>query len=84
MSDQFIPQWAERELADQAHVRAEVTLLVGFYEAWKALHAIPNDKLHRNKAERAAQTLVEISDQIETLRKPPLIVKPYNIVTDTH
>ena len=84
MSELFVPAWVERELADQAHVRAEVKLLYEFHAAWKALHSIPNDKLHRNKAERAAQTLCDIADQIETLRKPPLVVKPYDIRTDTH
>jgi hypothetical protein len=37
----------------------EMDLLREFYVAWVALHKIPRDKLHRNKQEAAAQTLVD-------------------------
>lgn len=38
---------------------AEFQCLREFYKAWEALHAIPNDRMHRRQKEAAAQHLVE-------------------------
>lgn len=65
-----IPSWAESHLRGANHVAAEHKLLREFFNAWQELHSLPNDKLHRNKAERAAQNLVDIARSIERMIDP--------------
>ena len=77
MSDQppFMPKWAEHQFQSQAHREAEILMHREFFEAWEALHALPNDKLHRREAEQAAQKLVDIAQAIRRLREPPMQVE---------
>ncbi len=70
MNQPFVPAWAEYELGDKTTAKLEIQMHREFFEAWEALHSIPNDKLHRNKAEQAAQKLVDISHAIKRLREP--------------
>ncbi len=65
-----IPDWASAQLRGNAHVAAEHQLLRKFFNAWQELHTIPNDRLHKNKAERAAQNLVDIAHAIERMIDP--------------
>lgn len=65
-----IPDWASAQLRGNAHVAAEHMLLRQFFNAWQDMHSIPNDKLHRHKAERAAQRLVDLADSIERMIDP--------------
>lgn len=51
-------------MSDPAKV--ELDMLKAFYDSWEAMHAIPNDKLHRAKKEAAAQLMV---DNAHTLRR---------------
>lgn len=56
----FVPAWAERELVRKdAFDKARFETLEAFYKRWEALHAIPNDKMHKKQKEEAAQALVE-------------------------
>ncbi len=48
----------------------EVYLLRDFFDKWEALHAIKRDKLHRNKQEQAAQSLVEAAYAVRHFRSP--------------
>jgi len=66
----FIPDWAEAQLRGNAHVAVEHKMLREFFNAWQDLHSIPNDKLHRNKAERAAQALIDKAHAIERMIDP--------------
>lgn len=70
MNAAAMPAWAESQLRGTQHVAVEHQLLRQFFNAWKDMHSIPNDKLHRNKSERAAQNLVDIAHQIELLIDP--------------
>lgn len=45
---------------------AEFHVLQQFYEVWEALHAIPNDKLHKKQKEEAAR---KILDKVLVLRR---------------
>lgn len=65
-----IPEWAEAQLRGQNHVAAEHMLLRQFFNAWQDLHSIPNDRLHRNKTEQAAQKLVDLAKSIERMIDP--------------
>jgi flagellar hook-associated protein FlgK len=67
---QMMPAWAEAQLRGSQHVAAEHALLREFFNAWQDLHTLPNDKLHRRKAELAAQRLIDIADQIERMIDP--------------
>lgn len=70
MTEPFMPAWAELELAGKDHAAAEIKLHREFFEAWETLHSIPNDRMHRNKAERAAQQLVDLAQTIKRMRQP--------------
>lgn len=73
MSGGFIPAWAEAEFAPKRAAldnSAELDLLREFYDCWRALHALPNDKLHRRQKERAAQSLVDAADCVKRFREP--------------
>lgn len=78
MNDPFkqVPTWAERELskAPAADV-AELEMLRTFYDAWEDMHSIPNDKLHRNKKEAAAERLVGAAHTIRAFRQPSQMAK---------
>lgn len=69
-----LPRFAEIP-ASAAHISAELSLHREFFEAWEALHALANDKLHRTKKEEAAQRLVEIGMQIKRMRDPTIVPK---------
>jgi hypothetical protein len=70
-----IPKWAEYALGNHVHAQAEIKMHREFFEAWEALHSLPNDKFHRHRAEQAAQKLVDIADAIRRLRE---ITRPIN------
>lgn len=55
---------------------AEFQILRQFYEAWEALHRIPNDKHRRKQKEEAAQNLVEKAQVLRSMKdeKPKLLV----------
>jgi hypothetical protein len=57
---------------------SELLMLRSFYEAWEALHAIPNDRLHRNKAEHAAQALVDAAHALRAFKQPSQIARVLN------
>jgi hypothetical protein len=74
MSENFVPAWVENKLqpkkADQ-----ELELLRHFFDSWEALHAIKGDKRNpeiRQRAEQAAQVLVDAAMAIRAYRVPPL------------
>ncbi len=73
-NEPMMPTWAEHQLQSQAHRDAEIQMHRDFFDAWEALHALPNDKLHRRQAEQAAQKLVDFAQAIKRLREPPLQV----------
>lgn len=75
------PAWAERLLGDKekasAFDSAELDLHRQFFNTWVELHAVRKDKAHRNKAERLAQDLVDLSIRIKAIRgeyNSPLVV----------
>jgi hypothetical protein len=72
-NEQFVPKWAAVSLENKATAEAEISLHRDFFDAWEAMHAVPKDKLHRPKAEQAAQKLVDIAQCIRRLREPPII-----------
>lgn len=65
-----IPEWAASQLRGNAHVAAEHMMLRQFFNAWQDMHSLPNDRFHRNKAERAAQRLVDLAKSIERMIDP--------------
>lgn len=81
----FVPDWAERELERKPingkeiyttqpersdASEAELGLLRNFFDAWQALHAIPNDKFHRRKKEDAAVVLTNAAQSVIRYRNP--------------
>lgn len=73
-NEPFMPKWAEHQFQTEEHRNAEILMHRDFFDAWEALHALPNDKLHRHRAEQAAQKLVDIAQAIKRLRELPLQV----------
>ena len=67
-------------VAKQAPVDTELErkLLWAFYDAWEALHAIPNEPKNRRKSEIAAEMLVEAAHALRTIRAPQAIAKVIN------
>ena len=72
-NEQFIPAWANQVLSKPdaealADVKQELEMLRAFFSAWENLHAIPNVPKNRQKAEQAAQMLVDAAHAIRALR----------------
>ena len=67
-------------VAKQAPVDTELErkLLWSFYDAWEALHAIPNESKNRRKSELAAEMLVEAAHALRTIRAPVAIERVAN------
>ena len=72
-NQQFMPAWAEKTLGPKPNTDLERSLLWAFFDAWEALHAIPNCQGNRKKSELAAELLVEAAHAVRTLRAPAAI-----------
>lgn len=53
---------------------AEYQVLQRFYEAWEALHAIPNDKWRKKEKEEAALRLVEKATVLRCMKTDKQII----------
>ena len=65
-----IPAWAEKQFGPKPDTTIETQMLWAFFDAWEALHAIPNEKANRQKHEAAVDILLEAAHALRTLRAP--------------
>ena len=70
MNNMGMPVWAEKQFGPKPNNDLENQMLWAFFDAWEALHAIPNEKANRQRHEAAVDVLLEAAHALRTLRAP--------------